>query len=120
MARGDRSGELLPWPPIADTLSPTVTLNPTMTRSHDMSERHDRLMKILTEQQTTSLSKDNEAGNATLTEAQAPAARDKRHLGRAAARPSPRSCPGPAQPDTRRSQGCRRGTPVVVRAPAPT
>jgi len=75
MARGDRSGELLPWPPIADTLSPTVTLNPTMTRSHDMSERHDRLMKILTEQQTTSLSKDNEAGNATLTEAQAQAAR---------------------------------------------
>jgi hypothetical protein len=41
-----------------------------------MSERHGRLMKILTEQQTTStILKDNEAGNATLTEAQAAAAR---------------------------------------------
>ena len=41
-----------------------------------MSERHDRLMKILTEQQTTSTTlKDNKAGYATLTEAQAQAAR---------------------------------------------
>jgi hypothetical protein len=40
-----------------------------------MSERHDRLVKIFTDQQATSLSKDNEAGNATLTEAQAQAAR---------------------------------------------
>ena len=41
-----------------------------------MSERHDRLVKILTEQQATSTTlKDNEAGNSTLTEAQAKAAR---------------------------------------------
>ena len=41
-----------------------------------MSERHDRLMKIMTEHQTTPTTlKDNEAGNATLTEAQAQAAR---------------------------------------------
>jgi len=41
-----------------------------------MSEQHDRLVKILTEQQTTSTTpKDNEVGNATLTEAQAQAAR---------------------------------------------
>jgi hypothetical protein len=36
-----------------------------------MSERHDRLVKILTEQQTTPIPKDKEAGNAMLTEAQA-------------------------------------------------
>ena len=41
-----------------------------------MSERHDRLVKILTEQQATSTTlKDNEAGNGTLTEAQAQTAR---------------------------------------------
>ena len=40
-----------------------------------MSEQHDRLMKILTEQQTTPIPKDKEAGTATLTEAQAQAAR---------------------------------------------
>jgi hypothetical protein len=40
-----------------------------------MSERHDRLVKIFTDQQATPLSKDNEGGTATLTEAQAQAAR---------------------------------------------
>ena len=40
-----------------------------------MSERHDRLVKILAEQQATSIPKDKEAGTATLTEAQAQAAR---------------------------------------------
>jgi hypothetical protein len=40
-----------------------------------MSERHDRLVKVLTEQQPASTPKDNEAGTATLTEAQAQAAR---------------------------------------------
>jgi hypothetical protein len=40
-----------------------------------MSERHDRLVKVLTEQQPASTPKDHEGGNATLTEAQAQAAR---------------------------------------------
>jgi len=40
-----------------------------------VSERHDRLVKVLTEQQPASIPKDNKAGTATLTEAQAQAAR---------------------------------------------
>ena len=40
-----------------------------------MSEQHDRLVKIFTDQQATSIPKDKEASTATLTEAQAQAAR---------------------------------------------
>ena len=39
-----------------------------------MSERHDRLVKIFTDQLAAPLSKDNEGGTATLTEAQVQAA----------------------------------------------